>query len=304
MAEHGTDLTRGETGRDRRKGAAAVDDSELEAAGAGDEQGDDERSTFEDPADDEPISDRTTLAIGVIMGIVTIAIIAVLVATGGGDDGGEPATEETQEIQPTTAVFGTIDEFDRPDARRLGQFTPDRTWETFSGRWGIDNGDAYVVEPGEFGNHAVVGLGQSDGAVQVRLDRLTAGAGLVFRFRGPANYWAIVAAPNGNTWNLLRVVDTAAEVVDNTGITPVSDGTTVAARFVGEEIEIIVNGVVHLTVQDDYLADEGKVGLTVPGEDATEARFDDFVAALPGNRPLFVGEGEGPTPTTSAPDGS
>jgi hypothetical protein len=304
MAEHGTDLTRGDTDGGGATDPDAAEDTELEAPVAGDDADLGARGpTFEDGVDDEPVSDRTTLAIGVIMGIVTVVIIGVLVATGGGDDGGEPATREVQEIQPTTAVFGTFDEFDRRDARQLGEFTADRTWNPITGRWGIDNGDAYVVQSDEFRNHAVVGLGQSDGAVQVRLDRLTAGAGLVFRFQGPGNYWAVVAAPNGNTWNLMRVQDTAAEVVDNTGITPIADGTTVAARFVGEEIEVIINGVVQLTVQDDFLADQGQVGLTVRGDDATEARFDDFVAALPGNRPLFVGEGGGSTPTTTAADG-
>jgi hypothetical protein len=310
MAEHRTDPTRGETVGERQTDLASSDDSEPEAPEDHDEQrdhadADDELAAFEDATDDQPVSDRTTLAIGVIMGIVTLVIIAVLVVTGGGDDedGGEAGPRDAREIQPTTAVFGTFDEFDRADARQLGQFTADRTWEPVVGRWGVVDGDGYVVESDEFRNHAVVGLGQGDGAVQVRLDRLTAGAGLIFRFRGPGNYWAVVAAPNGGTWNLMRVENTEAEVVDNTGITPVTDGTTVAARFVGEEIEVIVNGVVVLTVQDDFLAEEGKVGLTVRGEDATEARFDDFVAALPGNRPLFVGEGSGAAPTTTAADG-
>ena len=39
------------------------------------------------------------------------------------------------------------------------------------------------------------------------------------------------------------------------------------------------------------LVEEGKLGLTVRGDDATEARFDEFVAALPGNRPLFIRRG-------------
>jgi hypothetical protein len=319
MAEHGTDLTRSETPRDRSSDPDGTEDDPLEEPVDDDrtddvddelsttDEVDEELSTTDDDdvvGDDEPVSDRTTLAIAVIMGIVALVIVGVLVATGGGDDGGgDNNNNQAQQIQPTTAVFGTIDEFDRRDARQLGQFTEDRTWDPAVGQWGIDDGDAYVVDSDEFRNHAVVGLGQGDGAVQVRLDRLTAGAGLVFRFRGPGNYWAVVAAPNGGTWNLMRVEDTAAEVVDNTGVTPVVDGTTVAARFVGEEIEVIVNGVVVLTVQDDFLAEEGKVGLTVRGDDATEARFDDFVAALPGNRPLFVGDGGASAPTTTAADG-
>ncbi|HYF44865.1 MAG TPA: hypothetical protein VD926_01555 [Acidimicrobiales bacterium] len=301
MVEHGTDLTRGDSAGEGAATPSEAEDADLETPGAADEPADagidDDPSAFDD---DEPVSDRTTLAIGVIMAIVAIAIIGVLVATGGGDDGGGGGAEtrDAEGIRPTTAVFGTLDEFDRRDARQLGAFTTDRDWDPVVGRWGVDNGDAYVVDADEFRNHAVIGLGQSDGAVQVRLDQLTAGAGLVFRFRGPGNYWAVVAAPNGGTWNLIRVEDTAADVVGNTGITPVVDGTTVAARFVGEEIEVIVNGVVHLTAQDDFLSGEGKVGITVRGDDATEARFDDFVAALPGNRPLFVGEGRGAPPTT------
>jgi hypothetical protein len=302
MAEDGTDLTRGDTTSDPQEGPVDVDDSELEAQ---DEDGlradDDELTTSDD--DDEGVSDRTTLAIGVVMAIVTIVIVGMLIVTGGGDDSEQAGNPNAQEVQPTTAVFGTLDEFDRADARQLGQFTPDRTWNPVSGRWGIVDGDAYVVQSDEFRNNAVVGLGQGDGAVQVRLDRLTAGAGVVFRFQGPGSYWAVVAAPNGSTWNLMRVENTEAEIVDNTGITPVTDGTTVAARFVGDEIEVIINGVVRVTAQDDFLADQGQVGMTVRGDDATEARFDDFVAALPGNRPLFVGEGSGAAPTTTVADG-
>jgi hypothetical protein len=316
MAEHGTDLPRGETARGRRNQPEELDDDGLDgprsddldddlltAEAPLDEVDDDDLSTLGDPADDEPVSDRTTLAIGVVMAIVTVAIVAMLVVTGGGDDSGGGNAPQAQEIQPTTAVFGTLDEFDRADAAQLGPFTSDREWNALSGEWGIVDGDAYVVESDEFRNHAVVGLGQSDGAVQVRLDRLTAGAGVVFRFRGPGSYWAVVAAPNGGTWNLIRVEETRAEVVDNTGITPVTDGTTVAARFVGEEIEVIINGIVRLTVQDDFLSDQGQVGMTVRGDDATDARFDDFVAALPGNRPLYVGEGSGTAPTTTVADG-
>jgi hypothetical protein len=255
--------------------------------------------------EDEGVSDRTTLVIGMIMALVAIAIVSVLIATGGGESGDGDQAESGGGVRPTTAVFGTLDEFDRADSGELGAFTADRTWEPLTGRWGIRNGDAAVLESDEYRNHAAIGLGQSDGAVQVRVERLTAGAGVIFRYRGPSNYWAVVAAPNGGTWNLLRVEDTDAQVVGNTGLTPVSNSITVAARFTGEQIEVIINGIVRLTVQDDFLIDEGKVGMTVRGDDATEARFDDFVAALPGNRPLFIGDGSGaePAPTTTVDGG-
>jgi hypothetical protein len=256
-----------------------------------------------DDRDTEGVSDRTTRVIAVILALVALAIVGVLIATGGGETGEGDQADSGGEVRPTTAIFGTLDEFDRADASELGRYTSDRTWEPATGQWGVRDGDAAVLESDDFRNHATVGLGQSDGAVQVRVDRLTAGAGVIFRYRGPSNYWAVVAAPNGGTWNLLRVEETDAQVVGNTGVTPVTDGTTVAARFTGEQIEVIINGIVRLTVQDDFLIDEGQVGMTVRGDDATEARFDDFVAALPGNRPLFIGDGAGAT-TTSIPSTS
>ena len=258
--------------------------------------------------DEPPVSDRTTLVIGVVMALVAVALVGVLIATGGDDSGDVATGAGDSEARATTAVFGTTDEFERADASELGALTADRDWDPIAGVWGIENGNARVVTSAENRNHAVIGLGEADGAVQVRVERVTAGAGIVFRFRGPFNHWAVLAAPNGSTWNLVKVEDAESTIIGNTGATTVADGTTVAARFEGERVEVIINGAVLLTVQDDFLSDQGKVGLTVRGDDATEARFDDFVAALSGNRPLFVSQpdaepSESTTPTTAAPDG-
>lgn len=253
-----------------------------------------------EPEDEQPVSDRTTLVIGAVMALVAIALVGVLIATGDGDSGGGGG-DGGGDARPVAAIFGTVDEFEREGEEELGSLTTDRDWESFSGVWGIDDGNAYVVTSDEFRNHVAIGLGQGDGAVQVRVERVTAGAGIIFRFRGPFNYWAVVAAPNSSTWNLIRIEDSEFTFVGNTGPSPVADGTTIAARFEGERIEVIINGTVKLTAQDNFLADEGKVGLTVRGEDATEARFDNFVAALPGNRPLFVGDGSGQPDDATSP---
>ena len=107
------------------------------------------------------------------------------------------------------------------------------------------------------------------------------------------------------------MTDSAAEVVGNTGQSPTADGTTVAVRLHDDTIEVIINGKIRKTIVDDFQATATKVGITTKGPEAGDARFDDFVAGLPGGLPIPVagngsgagaGGGEGgSSTTTSAP---
>lgn len=280
-------------------GADGTDDTAAEEAG-----GDDA-----DDADEGP--SRLVLLVGAAVAFVAIAIVGILIASGGGSsgDGGGSDGAAPPDARTDVGIFGTIDQFDRPDsATSLGDFAPSRPWTSDAGTWGIDDGEAYLVETAEFRNHSVVGLGQGDGGAQVRLDSVVNGAGLVFRYVGPYNYWAIVAVPDVATWNIIKVVDGDQEVVGNTGQSPTIDGTTVAVRMQGDTIDLIVNGRVRKTVVDDFQANAGKVGITARGPDSGDARFDDFVAGLPGGVPLTAGGSSnggngarGSSTTTSAP---
>jgi hypothetical protein len=277
-------------------------------------EGDDD--AYADEEEPEGLS-RATLLVGAIVVVVIIGIVGVLIATSGGGDDGGPETAGTdggqQGQQENVAVFGSTDSFDRAEsADSLGNMPDGRTWLVDAGTWGITSGQAQVSESHEYRNHAVVGIGQGDGGVQVRMTRVTPGSGLVFRYEGPYNYWALVAVPEVATWNIYKVVDGTREIVGNTGEAQTRDGTTIAVRTSGDTIELIVNGRVMKTIVDDFGQDNGRFGLTVAGgEQATTTRFDDFVVGLPdGSPPPAAGGatpdtggagGGGSTPSTASP---
>ena len=264
----------------------------------------------DDDEDDADGPSRVVLLVGAAVTFVAIAIVGILIASGGGDSGGGggDAGPAPADARTDVGVFGTIDQFDRPDsATTMGDFAPSRPWSADAGTWGIDSGEAYLVEGGEFRNHSVIGLGQGDGGAQVRLDKVVNGAGLVFRYVGPYNYWAVVAVPDVATWNIIKVVDGDQEVIGNTGQSPTADGSTVGVRLRGDTIDVIINGRIRKTIVDDFQVDAGKVGVTARGPDSGDARFDDFVAGLPGGVPLTGGAGNrgnsarGSSTTTAAP---
>jgi hypothetical protein len=107
----------------------------------------------------------------------------------------DDAVSQQRRDEPFT-VLRPLDSFDRPDdALGLGAVPGGPQWEAAADTWGIAANQAYVVTPAAGRNIAVVELGQEEGAVQVRIPKMTAGAGIVFRYRDPSNYWAVFARP-------------------------------------------------------------------------------------------------------------
>jgi len=182
------------------------------------------------------------------------------------------------------AVGGGLDSFSRFDSpTSLGTMPGGPSWRSAAGVWAVGYGQAYPARPIAERNLAVVPLGHGDGAVQVRLAHVVQGAGVVFRYRDPANYWYVAATPTYASWAVVKVVAGHEESVANTGFSPVGDGTTVAVRFEGATIKVALDGTVKAKVTDAALADAGGVGLAVRGPDAVKVRFDDFRAAVPGD---------------------
>ncbi len=249
-----------------------------------------------DDEDDGDGPSRMVLLVGAAVAFVAIAIVGILIASGGGDSGGGSDEEGAApaDARADVGIFGTIDQFDRPDsATSMGDFAPGRPWSADAGTCGIERGGADLVETSDLRNHPVINLDQGDGGAQVRLDKVVNGAGLVFRYVGPYNYWAVVAVPDVATWNIIKVVEGDQEVIGNTGQSPTADGSTVGVRLRGDTVDVIVNGRVRKTIVDDFQVDAGKVGITARGPDSGDARFDDFVAGLPGGVPLTGGAGNG-----------
>ena len=260
---------------------------------------------------------------GVVAGGVLLAALLVLVfirivtvwtdspgtsnSTAEPEANAEQATTDADSGTPAEVieVVGTLDSFERPnDAQSLGSIPNGPTWFADAGTWGIANGQAYASGPVDGRNHAVVDLGEQDGAVRVQLSRAVFGAGLVFRYRSPFDYWAVVAVPSYATWAIVHVVDGEEQVVDNTGLSPIADGTVVAVRMEGATVDVALDGRVAATVDVADPSDATRVGLTaqaIPGIDAAAARFDDFAVALPDGRSLPTATTE-PVPGTTEPD--
>ncbi len=233
--------------------------------------------------------------------VVVVTTAALFAAScdgsgGGGDDAGSTTGNEGEMV----TVAGTIDQFSRPDdPSSLGIMPGGPVWFNESGTWGVTSDQAYLSEPGPDRSHAVIDTGQSNHVVQVRLPTLVNGAGLVFRYRSPLDYWAVVAVPGYATWAVIKVADGNEQVVADTGLSPVADGTAVGVRTEGPAIDVILEQRVVRTITDDHLIDADKVGLTaqqLPGVDPGAARFDEFRVALPEGSRL-------PTPPEPAPLG-
>lgn len=233
--------------------------------------------------------------------VVLLAVVVIRVVGLWAGSDGPPADEPQPSPPPASAddtanvatfddpevvqVVGVLDSFARPDDdNALGVVPSGPPWSNDTGGWGIAGEQAYVPSPAAGRSHAVVDRGQGNGAVQVELSRVVHGAGLLFRYQDPQNYWAVVVAPSYATWAVVKVVEGIEETVGNTGLSPIADGTTVGVRMTDSIVDIVLDERVATTIVDDTLRDAGKVGLTahsMPGIDAAAARFDDFVVSMP-----------------------
>lgn len=217
---------------------------------------------------------------------VLTGIIGVVIGVSLAPDGDEPADEVAQVESGTDTgvsnvgevinVADSLDTFDRPDdPARLGAVPGGADWEAAVGTWGVLAGQAYLVNSVAGRNLAVVDAGSANGTYQVAIPTVADGAGLVFRYRDPANYWAFVAVPGYATWAAIKVVDGQEESAANTGLSAVADGSTLGVRLDGDTIDLMVDSQVVTTITDGELSDATRVGLTSRNDGA---RLDDLRA--------------------------
>jgi hypothetical protein len=244
-----------------------------------------------------PVRTRWLVAGGVgllVLGLVTGLVIAGAnqspksagsgAAAGTVQGGGPKVTSHEGEL---VTITGSVDGFERPDNPvNLGAMPAGLPWRAAVGTWGIAAAQAAATTPLAGRNVAVVDAGRADEAVQVRVAKVTNGSGVVFRYRDPGNFWAVVAAPGYATWAIVKVVAGKDRVVGNTGLSPVADGTAVGVRAQGDTIDVLVDGRVTTTFGDVAFKDATMAGLTVEGLEGGKARFDDFRVAQPGGQPL------------------
>ena len=177
----------------------------------------------------------------------------------------------------TTPSADLGDTFDRPDGDGLGEGPPGYEWRGDSGTWAVRGGRATATGHDGFATFATVDTGEPDGTAEVRVVRLRDGAGLVFRYVDPENFWAVAAVPEFGTWHLLRVVDGAGSDAPLAVIpAPTTDQTRIGVRAVGERIEVLVDGEPVEERSDGTHRDAMRWGIMMKGPETTAARFDDF----------------------------
>jgi hypothetical protein len=183
----------------------------------------------------------------------------------------------------SVAVPDIYDSFDR-DGPSLGAAPGRPPWQEAAG-WSIARwSQAYAAAPAQGASLAIVRLGGADGAVEVRLAKVDDGAGLVFRYRDPDNYWAFTVVPSFATSALVRVMDGTSRVVAGTGLSALDDGMVIGVRLEGVNIDLVIDHKVQKTVRADELVDASGAGLIAQGASAGLARFEDFRFSLPGRR--------------------
>lgn len=312
-------------------GSAAADSTE-EGAEAGESDAAPTR-TFTPPDDtavgddeDDEVEDRRRIVIIAAVAFVLIAVIGFALTRGGDDDteaggGGNSGGGDTPAaVGGAVTITGTVDSFDRPDTDDgLGEFPRGGQWTVQSGSWAIRDNQAALIAGKEVDgqprrNIAFVGTGYPNTnepggpVVQVRVAKMVKGAGLVFRYQGECDYWMVYSVPEFAIWHVERIVD-CTRTGDTEGDkifakikeAPIADGTLVGVVLDGDAIQIVMNGKVVGSYTDDTHAGSGRVGITVEGANATEVRFDDFVAGGPGGKQVLApaGAGGGGSSTTA-----
>lgn len=225
----------------------------------------------------------------------TGAVVSTLASRTNGHARPAPPSTTIPAPSPGPAGLGARDAFDRPDGGTgLGEAESGQRWVEIAGTWGVVEGEAHVTAPASGRRSiAVVETGSSDGTVQATMTAPAGGAGIVFRYHDPFNYWLAIAAPKVATWNVLKVVDGTLTRVGNVGLAATTAGTTISVDLSGRRIELFINGRHRLSIDDRDLMGASRAGLVVAPETATVSRWDGFVAVARARQP------SAPSTTTS-----
>ena len=152
-----------------------------------------------------------------------------------------PATGASSSLTPI--VIDTFDRADDPDS--LGDAGEGGTWDPVAGTWGIRD-DAAVTSggagEGPVPRRRAPADGRGDGLTEVTMTVVEDGAGLVFRYLDPQNYWSIVANPGVGTWTVNRTIDGDAELAGELP-GPTNDNVTISVEQKGSNLRFLLDGV-------------------------------------------------------------
>jgi hypothetical protein len=197
--------------------------------------------------------------------VAVVALAAALLAPSGGDDTAPTAGRPSVVQAPGSVVVGG------------------RTWRVVQGGWSVEQGELKVEAPGRlYSSLMVTDGGSPDVVVQARLQVAASGAGLVFRYQDPFNFWGLEAVQGVASWRLFKVVTGKKETVGDTGLSPTVTGTIVSVTTRSDgAIEVAFNGRLRKTFSDPALREKRGVGVLAFGPRASRAVFSDFTTLVP-----------------------
>ena len=173
-------------------------------------------------------------------------------------------------------VNDPFDRDDNPDG--LGRAATAQQWNEVHGQWAISQRQAELTSPGQGGAPAiaVTAGAEGDGLTEATLPVVESGAGLVFRYRDPANYWAVLPDVATGTWSVYKTIDGATELVDEVSAST-ANGVTITVIQGPVKVRILVEGEDVLLVNDVALARQLQGGLIAPADSDGTARWDRFL---------------------------
>jgi hypothetical protein len=232
------------------------------------------------PGGDTPRTHSTrskVLAAALVVLVLLAAGVLVLVVQNKGESA-TPATEaSSQEV-----VF---DDFTRPDdPTSLGTASTGQVWEARTGTWGIVDNQAFLVagRPGAARNFALVDMESANGTVSATASTVCRGWGLVFRYVGPYNWWAIQAQPDFSAYNVVKQLNGKETLVATFGYAKVRNGAEVRVEFDGPVMRFLADGEQLGVVQDSHAQNATSVGLVAEQACAGVGRWSDFRATATG----------------------
>jgi hypothetical protein len=174
------------------------------------------------------------------------------------------------------------DSFDRT-AAGLGSTDTGQQWKTPTpGAWNTADGEAYVATPNPDPagrTMALVDLGSDNGSVQATIAGSAQGWGLVFRYRGPNEFWTLTASTRFASYNLTHVTKGRAEQADRLPMGRQTAGTVVGVQFQGSQVTILIDDRPAKTITDPDGGNGGRqVGMVLADGTTTEARWREFEA--------------------------
>jgi|SRR5689334_14594322 len=208
---------------------------------------------------------------------------AGLVLAGGGDANARYGAFRTVQYDIVGPGAPVRDDFERAATGSLGTTPTGERWQTASGSWVIQRGEAVLEsQPSLKPSITTVDTGRADGWVQVTGTTMPTGTGLAFRYRDPKNYVRISAVPTYGTMNVIKVVNGRELRVGSTGLTTFGNGSTIGVHLRGAQVTVFVDGFKTVTYRIPELRTAHRAGLVIDSPKAVGARFAGFAAGPPG----------------------